>query len=124
MDEQMEFDFNEGECLREGFKLTFSQLQERVHDLAKRNGFWDCLHHMDNHELVVPAKLMLIASEVAEAMEADRNNMPAAAVHEELADIVIRCMDLAQALNCDLGKVIYEKHLVNLARPYKHSKRY
>lgn len=125
MVEQQDFgfdEFNEGQVQREGFKVTFNEMQKRVHELAKDNGFWDCLH--EKTDLVLPAKLALIHSEVSEALEADRNGAEAKAIYEELADIVIRVMDLAEAMNCDLASVIYEKHLLNMARPYKHNKKY
>jgi NTP pyrophosphatase (non-canonical NTP hydrolase) len=38
----------------------------------------------------------------------------------ELADIMIRVMDLAEGMGVDLGKEILEKHEYNKTRPYKH----
>ena len=64
---------------------------------------------------------MLIASEVGEAEEALRkNNM--VNFREEIADIVIRCFDLAGGLDFDLVDEINKKHQHNLAREYKHGK--
>ena len=68
-------------------------------------------------------KLMLIVSEVSEAMEGDRKSLqddklPHRAMREvELADAVIRIFDLAGAYNLDLGNAIVEKMLFNAQRP-------
>lgn len=65
------------------------------------------------------AKLMLVVTECAEAAEDVRHerwdHFP-----EELADIVIRCFNIAGALNIDLEKAIETKMEVNHGRPYRH----
>ena len=43
---------------------------------------------------------------------------------EELADIVIRTLDLAGGLNLDIGSSIEAKVEKNKGRPYRHGKRY
>jgi NTP pyrophosphatase (non-canonical NTP hydrolase) len=117
---------------------------------AKEKGFWDD----SSNPLKVTEKLMLIVTEVAEAMEAFRE--PGAElktlyfdtsgsstgldtmteqtyVHgvpqykpvgfaSELADVVIRCFDLAGFLGIDLDHVIRMKHEYNTTRPRKHGK--
>lgn len=42
---------------------------------------------------------------------------------EELADIVIRAMDMAHAMGINLGAAIAEKADYNRQRPYKHGKK-
>ncbi len=81
-------------------------------------------HDDRDNALSVPTKLALIHSEVSEALEAHRNGQDEH-LAEEIADVVIRCMDLAEAEGLDLGKAIVDKHQVNLGRPFKHgNKRY
>lgn len=67
----------------------------------------------------IPTRLMLIVTEVAEAMEDYRkghmNHFP-----EELADVAIRLFDLAGHLGIDLETAIERKHEYNLTRPFKH----
>ncbi len=68
-------------------------------------------------------KLCLIHSEISEAMEGDRKNLaddklPHRSMAEvELADAVIRIMDLCGAYNFDLGGAIEEKLAYNAIRP-------
>lgn len=67
--------------------------------------------------------LMLIVSEVAEAMEGHRKNLmddklPHRPMLEvELADAVIRIFDLAAAKGFDIGGAIAEKRMFNAHRP-------
>lgn len=67
--------------------------------------------------------LMLIVSEIAEAMEGDRkglmdDHLPHRTMFEvELADAVIRIFDLAGREGLDLGNAIKEKLNYNLNRP-------
>lgn len=66
---------------------------------------------------------MLVVSEVSEAMEGHRKNLPddklphRPMVEVELADAVIRIADLAGALGLDLGGAIAEKMAFNATRP-------
>jgi hypothetical protein len=39
---------------------------------------------------------------------------------EELADIVIRAFDAAEALGFDIGRAVRVKHEFNKSRPFKH----
>jgi NTP pyrophosphatase (non-canonical NTP hydrolase) len=78
---------------------------------------------VEYNEHIVPTKLMLIASEIAEAMEAHRKSamdekLPnRTGIECELADAVIRIGDLAAALDLDLAGAIKEKMAFNLVRP-------
>ena len=72
---------------------------------------------------LVAQKLMLIVSEVSEAMEGHRKDLPddklphRPMIEVELADAVIRIADLAGALGLDLGGAISEKLAYNAQRP-------
>lgn len=67
-------------------------------------------------------RLMLIVTEVAEAMEGHRKNLPSdhlpgrSMFEEELADAVIRIFDTAGACDIRLGDIIAEKLAYNAKR--------
>ncbi len=67
----------------------------------------------------VPAMLMLIVTEAAEACEAfridDRINFA-----EEMADIIIRCLHLSARLEIDIDEEIRNKIEKNKTREHKH----
>lgn len=90
-----------------------NDLADEVHDIAIKHGFWD----NDN----VPTKLMLIVSEVAEAMEDHRRSHDPA---EELMDVLIRTLDLCAYLKVDVDREIRNKIMINKKREYLHGKRY
>ncbi len=96
--------------------------QKRVHALATNNGFWK--------EVNLGEKCALIHSEVSELLEVYRKpglqfstKVPAlSAEAEEMADILIRLLDLAAARGIDLWEAAKLKHAYNATRPYKHGK--
>jgi NTP pyrophosphatase (non-canonical NTP hydrolase) len=103
--------------------LSISEIQKSVHKNSKDKGFWDASSD-------IPTKLMLIVTEVAEAMEDYRKERMATiytgedrkpeGFPTELADIVIRVMDLAEYLNIDLEGEIEDKARFNYLRPHMH----
>lgn len=102
-----------------------AQLQDICHQQAKDAGWWEAADGSDTrtNPYCFSNKLALIHSEVSEAMEGDRKGLmdthlphrPMRAV--ELADAVIRIMDLAGAYDLDLGGAIAEKLAYNAERP-------
>ena len=106
-----------------------NELAKQIHEYAKAKGFWD--NPRDTGTL-----LMLIVSELAEAMEADRNGRIAnlsgfhkGIAHEdifeasikdtfedEMADTIIRILDLCAAKGIDIDRHIELKMKYNTTR--------
>jgi NTP pyrophosphatase (non-canonical NTP hydrolase) len=82
--------------------------------IAKEKGFWE-------KDRNIGEALMLIVTELAEAMEGyrhqDHHNF-----REELADTFIRLFDLCGGLGIDIQAEIIKKSEKNKLRPYKHGK--
>ena len=76
--------------------------------MAKRNYDWVEKMGWHNNKSVLEA-LALISSEVGEAVNECRGEQPTAAFGEELADIVLRVMDLAHWQGVDLEKELLAK---------------
>jgi NTP pyrophosphatase (non-canonical NTP hydrolase) len=106
-------------------------LVQRAYDYAKRNGFYD---NENGQSLVL--KLLLIHSEVSEAAEelkAGRDPLELRYRESdgkpegfgiEVADILIRCFDMAGFLGLDLERLIQSKMDFNETRPYKHGDKF
>lgn len=92
-------------------------LQKRAWRIAEEHGF----HEGERSRATV---LALIHSEVSEALEADRNDEGIDSYSEELADIVIRVLDHAEAEDIDIQAAVEEKMAENETREYKHGKNY
>lgn len=104
-----------------------------AHLNARAKGFWDA---PTPFLAELNTKLMLIVSEVAEAMEVLRKHYEGevttscmteaqeAEFLEEVGDIVIRAFDLAGAFTDEFGSIILAKMAKNANRPVKHGKRF
>ncbi len=86
-------------------------------------------HGFHTTPINIPERLALIHSEVSEALEAYRDgdilshlapDGKPLGFATEIADVVIRCLDLAGSLGIDLETEILKKHAFNITRPHKH----
>ena len=104
----------------------FDQLAEKIHTNAVEKGFWD----RPADEIFVTKQMMMIVSEVVEAMEALRKDMDPDQLSDEFADIIIRTLDLyagmvqAGYMNKSLDSAIKQKIEKNQDRPKKHGVRF
>jgi NTP pyrophosphatase (non-canonical NTP hydrolase) len=93
---------------------SLNELSRLCHRIAVEKGFWET-------ERNIGEALMLIVTELAEAMEAhrvqDQENFK-----EEIADSFIRLLDLCGGLGIDIEEEISRKSQKNKNRPYKHGK--
>lgn len=122
-----------------------NRLSKEIHSNNQAKGFYDDKKNIGE-------MLCLIHSEVSEALESDRKGNYAAMTdtlwqdmyrdndddyfkhafkeyckdtfEDELADVMIRVMDLAAFMGVDLEKHIKAKMEYNALRPYKHGKKY
>lgn len=101
-------------------------LQDTCHQASNNAGWWHDIHTgapILQRPHVVGEKLMLIVSEVSEAMEGHRKGLQddklphRQMIEVELADALIRIADLAGALGLDLGGAVAEKLAFNATRP-------
>jgi len=111
-------------------KKSLAEWQREIHELAVDKGWWPYADAVTTP--VIVEKLCLIHSEVSEALEElrqgegphqfisyDEDTKPIGFVIE-LADIMIRILDLCSALGLDIEKAIEMKHKYNKTRPYRH----
>jgi NTP pyrophosphatase (non-canonical NTP hydrolase) len=101
-------------------------LMNQCHGAAFDAGWWINLKTGEDsrdNPMCFSQKLMLIVSELAEAMEGDRkklmdDKLPHREMREvELADAVIRIFDTAGAFGMDIAGAIAEKMAFNAVRP-------
>lgn len=97
-----------------------NELAEDVHKNNKK--WWVDIHTGEPLKRNVGEMLMLVVSELAEAMEGDRKSLmddkiPTRPMLEvELADTIIRVFDIAAGLNLDLGGAYVDKMKFNSTR--------
>ena len=110
--------------LNDTFPGYFQLMSKYVHQNAVAHGWWE--EPREDGTLIA-----LIMSEAAEALEALRKgNKPDehcpqfSGAEVELADVIIRIMDMAEARGWDVAGAIVAKHEFNKGRPYKHGKEF
>lgn len=102
--------------------LVINELSKEIHQDNVDAGWWTDLSTGLKKDRNVGELLMLVVSEVAEAMEGVRKDLPDDKLPHrkmfevELADALIRIFDIAGAHNLDLGGAIYEKRNFNKRR--------
>jgi NTP pyrophosphatase (non-canonical NTP hydrolase) len=103
---------------------VLKQLQQQAYQTSLEHGFWETFTPD-----TVGCKLALIHSEVSEVLEAYRADNPPSnkidftLMEEELADVLIRVLDFAEAMNLDLAGATLAKMSYNNMRAYKHGKK-
>lgn len=104
------------------FVDLFNEISEEIYTTSVKNGFWE--NERNNGEMIA-----LMHSELSEALETLRHptymseHIPMfTATEEELADCIIRIMDMAFGRNYRIAEAILAKLEFNKTRPYKHGK--
>jgi NTP pyrophosphatase (non-canonical NTP hydrolase) len=117
-----------------------NNLAKYIYKIAKEHGFHELDYFQDRRLQMLPSFLMNLHAEISEIWEAYRNNSlfedcnkaikmeqlglkKLNALEEELADIIIRCLDTAHTFNLDIGRAILDKCEYNKTREWKHGKR-
>lgn len=97
-------------------------LSNDLHKIAVEKGFWP-----DNvDDIFITKQLMMVVSEAVEVMEAIRKDKGEAAIADEMADILIRTLDLYAGLvehgytSLSLDYALENKTNVNKGRPERH----
>lgn len=116
--------------------VTMLDLQKEAHATAREKGWWDdetrpdgSLDMADVRHLV-PTKLAMVHSEVSEALEdyrvgkmlttfRDEDGKPEG-FGSELADVIIRIFDLAEALDLNMEAEVKAKMSHNRCRSHRH----
>lgn len=100
----------------------FDDLCEELHATAVQKGFWP----EDVDDIFITKQLMMIVSETVEVMEAIRKDKGEEAIADEMADILIRTLDLYAGLvengytRMSLDYAMEKKAGFNKTRPEKN----
>jgi NTP pyrophosphatase (non-canonical NTP hydrolase) len=110
--------------------INLDATAKTLHDTAVEKGFWEP-NNEDTHIIFYLKQIAMIHSEATETLEAIRKEQGGLKIVEELADIIIRILDLYQGLREDgmvtqgydivsLHDVFEDKARINESRPRLH----
>lgn len=115
--------------LSDDHAIELTYLAQYIHNSNVVAGWWTDPGMISNLKdpvilkYVIPTKLALAHSELSEALEGFRKNLMddhlpnRKMIEVELADAIIRILDIAGALNLDIGGALVEKFNYNQTRP-------
>lgn len=101
--------------------MSLGYFQKKLYKINKDNGFWE--------DPNIPEKIALAHAELSEALEEFRERRMETThdykgkpigMPSELADTIIRVLDLAEYLGFDMETILMEKIEYNSTRGYKH----
>ena len=116
---------------------TLNEIADAVHANARMKGF----HPLDeSNEVFLANQCNNMHAEITELWDAyragnfgglcdkadkmrDLGLVPLTCAEEELADIIIRALDVSRHFGIDILMAISSKHAYNLTRPHKHGKK-
>jgi NTP pyrophosphatase (non-canonical NTP hydrolase) len=102
--------------------VVINKMSTDIHDAHVKAGWWSDLSTGQRLDRNMGELLCLVHSEISEAMEGHRKGLQddklpyRKMVEVELADAVIRIMDIAAAHGMDLGGAMADKLLYNASR--------
>lgn len=110
------------------FSQTLDSMANAVHETAVEKGFWKVIEGatQEQKDIFITKQLMMIVSEAVEVMEAIRKSRGPEQVADEMADIIIRTLDLYAGLreeeyvNTELQVAFNNKTNFNQSRPERH----
>jgi NTP pyrophosphatase (non-canonical NTP hydrolase) len=119
----------------EAIMMTINDMMSKIHEDNVERGWWDGFKfpldvQSQKDRSVVIEKLCLVHSELSEALEDVRHGHPLGGVHyeitkpcgfpTEIADAIIRLLDLAAVCGIDMETVILEKLAYNRTRGHRY----
>ena len=102
------------------------EMADHLHQVATEKGFWP--DRVD--DIFITKQLMMVVSEAVEVMEAIRKDKGKQEIADEMADIVIRTLDLYAGLvengytDISLDVALDNKVSFNKQRPERHGARF
>lgn len=104
------------------FVRDFEDMMGNIHAIAEEKGWWETGKIRSNGDL-----LLLVVEEISEAFRALRKHNPPSEkipgfsqVEEEVADALIRLMDMSYAYGWNIAQALVAKCEHNRSRPYRH----
>lgn len=106
--------------LKSSYDLYFPKLHDKISILDIAEKHYDWVDRMGWHGKATPLELLaLVASEIGEAVNECRGEEPTDKLGSELADIILRTLDMSLVMGIDIEKELLNKIHANELRGNK-----
>jgi NTP pyrophosphatase (non-canonical NTP hydrolase) len=95
---------------------ALNRLRDIAHATAVEKGWHEAGADLSR----LPELLVMVHAEVSEAVEAYRRGKGLEDIQVELADVIIRVLDIAGLYGVDIGRAVRNKMAYNELRPHRH----
>lgn len=97
-----------------------NKLAIKIHQTAREKGWWDEQRNFGEMIALCHSELSELLEAIREGNKESKNIPGVSCAEEEIADTIIRLLDMSQGSMFNIGKALVLKMDFNKNRPYKH----
>ena len=102
------------------FERVINEIASECHKTAMEKGWWEEKRNFGEMISLCHSELSELLEAIREGNKESKNIPGVSCAEEEIADTIIRLLDMSQGSMFNIGKALVAKMAFNKTRPYKH----